>query len=339
MEQLSNVQGNLKNAVGNASNAFSDGASFIKDKISTSSIQVMILSLVVLATIGFLVVYLVRKLATNYVNQISYSVPATKEGKIVLNAETATSSAAAGIPNMSANGQRASFSFWVYLHDVSDIQVGSVQQPYRFVMRRAGPNNFGAGPVVFMGGATDRPNRMFVYIPKNNLNNNVNLMTPAGPSTSHYKLDENSDPVVISTEDSVNGGVKLFTAAGVDQKLVSACQGITIPYVPIQRWVHIAVVVNELVNGGTITAYVDAEQVMQITNAGTNFNLNDRNEFKFGATGVNGVNGLLSYFTFFNYDLNTLDVYNDYRKGPIRSLVSKLGIPYGIQSPIYRLSE
>jgi len=51
-----------------------------------------------------------------------------------------------------------------------------------------------------------------------------------------------------------------------------------------------------------------------------------------------GFAGLVSKVTFFNHDINAKDVYEDYMKGPIDSLLAKMGLPaYGIRTPLYRM--
>jgi hypothetical protein len=123
--------------------------------------------------------------------------------------------------------------------------------------------------------------------------------------------------------------------------------GIAIDYIPIQRWVHITIVVNENVNGGTMYAYVDAELVKTVSTGESDINIQKLNLAKGGniylggSTSDNigpGFSGLLSKVKLYNYDLNVGDVYSEYKSGPINNLLSKLGLPaYGIQSPVYRI--
>lgn len=133
--------------------------------------------------------------------------------------------------------------------------------------------------------------------------------------------------------------------------------GITIDYIPIQRWVHVAVVVNETVNGGTISAYLDSELVKVVSTGkrneveGTSNLIASVQNLKLDKTGSlfvggstsdevgPGFSGLVSKVSLFNYDMNVADVYNDYRAGPIDNLLARLGLPaYGLQSPIYRIA-
>jgi hypothetical protein len=128
-------------------------------------------------------------------------------------------------------------------------------------------------------------------------------------------------------------------------------QGIEIPYIPMQRWVHIAVVVNENANGGTVVAYVDGD-ISKIVSTGelingssikvNNLDLDKMGDLHVGGTFEGnigpGFSGLISKVTLFNYDLNDKDIYNDYNKGPLSGFLSSLGLAnYGLRNPIYKI--
>jgi hypothetical protein len=154
-------------------------------------------------------------------------------------------------------------------------------------------------------------------------------------------------------------------------------RGISIDYIPLQRWVHVVLVVNENVtSGGSITAYVDGEVVNTVNSKNTdlstlsvggtkikettivgstptakypvpqfnitNVDLDKKGDiYTGGAVGSTvgpGFSGMLSMVQFFNYDMNVNDVYTLYQKGPVDNMLAKLGLPaYGVQSPIYRV--
>jgi hypothetical protein len=128
--------------------------------------------------------------------------------------------------------------------------------------------------------------------------------------------------------------------------------GIVIDYIPSQRWVHVAIVVNEDSAGGSITAFVDADLVKVVTTGGSNtpgtaLKLYDLNITKSGVLIVGGstsdsvgpgFSGLVAGVRIYNYDMNVNDVYYVYKEGPIDNLMSKLGLPpYGVRSPVYKL--
>lgn len=130
-------------------------------------------------------------------------------------------------------------------------------------------------------------------------------------------------------------------------------QGIVIPYIPLQRWVHVAIVVNENSNGGTIVAYVDGDISKIVTTGeirenGTSLVLRNLELDKMGDLYVGGsydslfgigFSGLISKVTLYNYDLNDKDIYKDYNEGPLSGFLSSLGLSnYGLRSPIYKIT-
>ena len=129
--------------------------------------------------------------------------------------------------------------------------------------------------------------------------------------------------------------------------------GIEIEYIPIQRWVHIGVVMNDN-GGGSITTYIDGNFVKTINNKTENkngsvidvsiLNLDHVGKLyiggKEGEKTPLGFSGLFSRLTIFNYDLNRNDIYREYSAGPIKGSLSSLGLAaYGIRNPIYKLTN
>jgi hypothetical protein len=227
------------------------------------------------------------------------------------------------VPN-SVNGKRQTISFWIYLHDLQKFK-GS----YRHVWHRGDENDDWekASPAVYLDKDT----------------NKLHITWGA------------TQPTAVPSQ--------LAGALAHDKyAYIQKTRGITIQYVPLQRWVHVAVVLNEEVNNGVLTAYVDGELVhvatsdkqhrisyklpaetqvraittkLQIHNA----NLNKKGNIYIGgsptdATGP-GFSGLVSRIAIFNYDLNSKDIYNEYKKGPVGMIAGKIG--YGVRSPVYRV--
>lgn len=126
--------------------------------------------------------------------------------------------------------------------------------------------------------------------------------------------------------------------------------GFTIDYVPLQRWVHIAIVINDI-GGGSVSMYVDSLLREVYNNNNTvNLNISKLNLDSNGtlvvggkdadADTMGGFSGLLSKFTMFNYDLNKNDIYKLYKEGPVNTLMTSLGIgAYGLRNPIYKLES
>jgi len=231
------------------------------------------------------------------------------------------------IPN-AGNGKRSSVCFWMYIHDINKFS-GS----YRHIFHRGdADSDFStAGP--------------FVRMDKEK--NSVSVTYALTDTAKTYGSADN---------------VTALTDKESQWQYMKQAHGITFDYIPLQRWVHVCVVVNEDYNGGTITGYIDGELVKAI-NASTPITpiIPPTGSLKispvFDITGVNldkkgnvyvggsagdpigpGFSGLVSKIQFFNYDMNSVDVYNNYKTGPIDNLLAKMGLPaYGIQSPIYKI--
>jgi hypothetical protein len=118
---------------------------------------------------------------------------------------------------------------------------------------------------------------------------------------------------------------------------------VSFDYLPMQRWVHIAVVISDDYQGSTVSLYMDA-QLASSTTDGKDTTLKG---FKLDQTGslivggdnsaTYGFNGLLSKVGIHNYDLNSRDIYNIYSEGPIDGLLASLG--YGVRAPVYKLAD
>ena len=232
---------------------------------------------------------------------------------------TVVSNLPAAVPD-SRSGKRQTFAFWIYLYDLEKFR-----GQYRHVWHR--------------GDRTDRWDK-------------------ASPAV-YLDKDSNKLHITLGTEkiDPFEGiDVK---AATEDQKyaIIRQLRGITIDYVPLQRWVHVAIVVNEDVNNGSITAYVDGELTKVVTSEKAvplpvapnkvarvrlsiqSSNLNKKGNVFVGGNPTDemgpGFSGLVSRIAFFNYDLNSKDIHSEYTKGPVGHTAGKIG--YGVRSPVYRV--
>jgi hypothetical protein len=216
--------------------------------------------------------------------------------------------------NTTSNGTRRSYTFWIYINDMN-----AYRGQYKHVAalsyngKRFEPEN--CSPHIFLD---KEDNKLYI------------------------RFNDNSKKTFNKNDDNIIKYLKT---------------GIIIPYIPLQRWVHVAVVCNTTAFKSYIYAYVDGDLVkslnnndrLVVVNTSTkveykNIDLNTSGFLYTGGTeGYDGVvgtgfSGLVSKFTSFNYELNQMDIYNDYNAGPIDGLLAKLGLGlYGIRNPIYKI--
>lgn len=256
------------------------------------------------------------------------------------------------IPN-STNGKRATIAFWIYIYDLNKYpdsekhvfhrgdEAGTFENSSPYIVLDKSSNKL---HITF---APNKPEKLYDY-----------------SNTSYAPNTSGTTPVGITDPDQRRRAARIL-------------RGITIDYIPVQRWVNVAVVVNEEVNGGTITAYLDGELVKSINSRSTyapdssnsnksyntvtyvdpstsisktvdmrlsifNADLDKKGHVYVGgsSSGSSGVgfSGMVSKITFANFDMNAKDVYDNYLNGPIDSLLAKMGLPaYGVQAPIYKI--
>lgn len=223
------------------------------------------------------------------------------------------------------NGDRRSFTFWIYLHDLNRYK-NQYKNVWNIKSTEAGTDIKTASPFIFLD---KTQNRMYVRFAKVNDTNTVSSFSSLTEATLRTFME----------------------------------QGIVIPYIPMQRWVHIAIVCNANSYKSSISAYVDADLVnvvghndldkyimsaagstTGITKSINDISINLSGYVHIGGdeTGLSGVgfSGLVSKITSFNHDINPKDIYYEYYKGPVNSFFAALGIGnYGIRNPIYKIES
>lgn len=217
----------------------------------------------------------------------------------------------------SGNGKKRSYCFWIYIFNI----------------------NAGAGTY-----------RHVAHVSNNDNNTNIKDASP------HIILDKDKNTLhvrfALNTEDEPLWTKRdNYVGSDIDDylKYRGFATGFSIDYVPIQRWVHVGFVIDDI-GGGSITTYIDGNYYKKHDkNNGLNgqlrldkLNLNSKGSLLVG--GVDGgdapigFSGLLSKFTMFNYDLNKNDMYKEYHAGPMNGMLASLGIgAYGLRNPIYKL--
>lgn len=217
------------------------------------------------------------------------------------------------------NGNRRSFTFWIYINDINKY----AGEQYRHIAH--------------IGESAKSVKTASPYIILDKISNKIHFRFSTISDNVDDDLLNNFDNIDDFTNYSGTGGVK-------------KC-GFTIEYVPIQRWVHIAISINDI-NNGSIYIYVDGELIeikekklnydinvaeLKLYNKGDLFTGGDINDT---TNGIIGFSGLLSKFTIFNQDLNQNDVYKEYNNGPFSGILTQMGLSaYGIRNPVYKLNN
>ena len=221
------------------------------------------------------------------------------------------------LPN--SNGIKRTYSFWIYINDINKYN-GSFRHIAHIGAKHEQIKD--SSPYIFLD---SKSNKIHVrFSPKED------------PLTQTMKLNEIGEKNI---SDLLNFG---------DNN--NKC-GITIDYVPIQRWVHVAIVISD-VNKGFIYTYIDGEladveekvQENKLNLYELNFenigNLYVGGSVSNSQINTTGFSGLISKFTLYNYDLNKNDIYKEYNKGPLNGLLASIGMPnYGLRNPIYKLNN
>jgi hypothetical protein len=204
----------------------------------------------------------------------------------------------------SGNGLRRTYTFWVYVNDVNN--AGGKPKHIFSIGNDSSTNSItDKSPVVVL-----KDSKLHICFP-----------TP----------DTTTGPKAPITVDEIGNGTKKGNTVSFD-------------YLPMQRWVHIAVVITDDYQGSTVSLYMDAQLASSTTNEKDGTTLKG---FKLDTTGslivggdnsaTYGFNGLLSKVGIHNYDLNSRDIYNIYSEGPIDGLLASLG--YGVRAPLYKLAD
>ena len=217
-----------------------------------------------------------------------------------------------------SNGIKRTYGFWIYINDISKYS-GSFRHIAHIGADHKKIKN--ASPYIFLD---SKFNKIHVrFAPKDETT-----------ITEYDGLDDISDANIDTLLTYDNG---------------KRC-GITISYVPIQRWVHVVIVISDI-NGGLIYTYIDGELAELEKAYDQKLLLHELNFENMGNLFVGGsitnsqikttgFSGLISRFVIYNYDLNKNDLYKEYNKGPMNGLLTSIGIPnYGLRNPIYKINN
>jgi hypothetical protein len=302
-----------------------DSIQNIVNTVTNSRASMIVASLFVGAAVAFTIAYILYWIISKSSNlsRIEFIVPGTKAPLTGYESHQVSSS---GIPSFSKTG---TISFWIYVNDFGTVM--NNKKIYRHVWHR-GAEKWSAtttGPLVLLES-------------KNTNGVQTNKLHVSFRSSD---LESPSDNQNLTTNDQ-------------RVEYMVASRGITIDYIPIKRWVHIAVAVNT--TSKNMRAFVDGELVKKIDGNATKqlesntsirarrmldkIDLNGSGDLYIGgrpsSTLGNGFAGLVSNIKYINTDLSTYEVYQQYKLGPIDNLLSRMGLPaYGLRTPIYKMGS
>lgn len=323
--------------------ASSSVAEKMADITGNKNIMTVFFGFLFVAIAVFIVAYLLYSyLMKKKIQSNKYLLPETKFP--ILGTEY-TKVSGNNIP-ISGNGKRMTIAFWIYINDID-----KYKGVYRHIWHRGDKDINGSSPFIFLDKDTTKLHVRF--------NDITNPQAISITKPYYHERDFTSGSTT----------VRKYVKNEADRIVYDlATHGITIDYIPLQRWVHVAVVINEEVNRGSIQAFLDGELVKSVEsgkttspiefvdNAGQNksmysqtyafqnLNLDKPGDIYIGGTLMEsagpGFSGLVSKIVFVNHDLNIKDIYNLYIEGPIDNIASKLGLPaYGVRSPIYKIGS
>jgi len=211
------------------------------------------------------------------------------------------------------NGNRRSYCFWVYIFDM-DIGSGGFRHIAHVSAEKTNSLNIkNASPYIILDSKSNKIHVRFAH-----------------------EADQFGQ---FDTEFNSSNFDKFHNSGG------NVC-GFTINYIPIQRWVHVAFVLNDVGNG-SVAVYLDGHYIDNPVEKGSSFNihkliLNHSGKLHVGGDdrSFNGFSGLLSKFTMFNHDLNSNDIFKEYNAGPLNGVMAQMGIgAYGLRNPVYKLES
>lgn len=327
-----NVGSTLKEGLSKGSSAI--GA--LTGKFGMMVLIGVIVAVILLGLAYFLYMYISSRLS----NKLFYTVPDSETPR---KGTEYTRLDGGGLPT-STNGNRATFMFWIYIHDINKFS----GEGFRHVLHRGDEATVGASPIVYLDGAR---NKLYIRFDKTGTNISPSDFVTRVNQLMDVNRDVNPNVAGVQRE---NPDVKNADDA---IKVELSTNGIIVDYVPLQRWVHVAVVVNETVNRGYISVYLDGEIVKSVSSEDRltlsngskvackfqNLQLSKKGDIYVGGNIYNdnvskGFSGIVSRISFSNYDMNGNEIRNIYLQGPLDNLTSKLGLPaYGVRSPIYRI--
>jgi hypothetical protein len=230
-------------------------------------------------------------------------------------------------------GREYTYAFWMYLERFNQSRDSATNLPlHKLIMYRGNAEDLsGANPIIFMDGLS---NKLYIVI----------------KTTESAIADKNLDSILTNNY--------FMTDKRLDDTSKNLHLVMVVDYVPLQRWVHVAAVVDNKV----ITLYMDGEiysvksvdefkaaRQPHIDRLGkvVPYNLiidTTDGDLYLGKNNIGNritIDGYLGKVEYFNYALTMNEVKQSYYNGPlVKGVLSMFGISqYGFRSPVYKLNE
>ena len=334
-EKTQEFTNNVKETTTNMVNQLNE----FRNTSSGAIIAMTVAGIIVVGVIALILYYIIRYTMISQSSYLLVETSAPVLGTSITNCEGSS------IPNPSS-GVRSGMCFWIYIYDISKYQ-GSV----RHVFHRGTKNDS------FTEEGT-LPQGPYVALDPDSSALNIVFGPSSGGTTKYFKYNTSGKSGTANV--TVDGTLTSAATAAEKLKVASQSRGVVFPYIPLQRWVHVACVINENLNGGTITGYIDSELAVSVTSSTklnpvkvgstnvtpvsdiSNINMENTGDVYIGGSISDpigpGFSGLVSNIQFYNYDISAQDVYANYQKGPFNNPLAILGLPaYGVRSPLYKI--
>lgn len=231
------------------------------------------------------------------------------------------------------SGREYSYSLWMYIEDF----VADPNRNHAIIMYRGGDNQTtsiaSANPIFFMDAQS---NKLYVVV---------------ATQSSTITASSGSQP---SLNDILIRNWFSSTDANMNESNSNKHLILPVDYVPLQRWVHVALVVdNKIVSlylDGDLYSVKSIDEFKGIRAGGNSVNYNlvvqrTDGDIFIGRNPTSAMNntikGYVGKVEFFNYALNSNEVKTSYNGGPIgKNFLNWFGITqYGVRSPVYKIGS
>ena len=244
-EFISNAIPDMQDVAASTIEATTNAAENVKSFSQTNTgmtVVILVLGVVTAFVVAYAIYWFVNKTLND---RARYMLQASKMPIVCTKISTLTDDDK--IPG-AGNGKRMTISFWVYIYDINKYQGAN-----RHIFHR--------------GKEEDKEDVASPYVVLDANTNKIHVTF--APENSDDLLKYNGTNYAAPSSGNTVANAIYIIDAEEKKRAYRLLRGITIDYVPVQRWVHVAVVVNEEVNGGIITAYIDGEIVKNVTSFGS----------------------------------------------------------------------